>query len=65
MVMNVLIKNADIAMYCSKESGRNSYSFFTQEMNHEYQKKMVLEKALRKALHSNYSVTGNDNFVHN
>ena len=48
-----LIKNADIAMYSSKESGRNSYSFFTQEMNDDYQKKMVLEKALRKALHSN------------
>jgi diguanylate cyclase (GGDEF)-like protein len=50
---DALIKNADIAMYSSKDSGRNSYSFFTQEMNDNYQKKMVLEKALRKALHSN------------
>ncbi|WP_052353858.1 putative bifunctional diguanylate cyclase/phosphodiesterase [Neobacillus jeddahensis] len=46
----LLIKNADIAMYSSKESGKNAYTFFSHEMNENYRQKMVLEEALRKGL---------------
>ncbi|MDQ7048921.1 MAG: diguanylate cyclase [Enterobacterales bacterium] len=30
-----LLRNADSAMYHSKERGRNTYSFFTRAMNEE------------------------------
>ncbi len=45
-----LIKNADIAMYHVKDHGKNSYQFFTKEMNETYQRKMMIEKELRSAL---------------
>jgi diguanylate cyclase (GGDEF)-like protein/PAS domain S-box-containing protein len=45
-----LIKFADTAMYQAKESGRDTYCFFTQEMNAQAHKRLELEGALRKAL---------------
>jgi len=45
-----LIRNADTAMYRAKDLGRNTYQFFTAEMNRNTQDKMRLEADLRHAL---------------
>ena len=46
----VLIKNADIAMYRAKELGRNNYQFFTQTLNDKAAKRMQMISLLRKAI---------------
>jgi len=45
-----LLKNADSAMYRSKELGRNTYQFFAKEMNTETFDKLTMEGELRRAL---------------
>jgi diguanylate cyclase (GGDEF)-like protein/PAS domain S-box-containing protein len=45
-----LIKNADAAMYCAKDCGRNNYRFFTEEMNARVMERLTLERSLRLAL---------------
>ncbi|MEO8598978.1 MAG: EAL domain-containing protein [bacterium] len=45
-----LIKNADIAMYCAKENGRDNYKFFEQIMNVEAVQRQSIEASLRRAL---------------
>jgi len=45
-----LLKNADMAMYRAKESARNSYCFFTAEMNQRSVAKVHLNTDLRRAL---------------
>jgi len=45
-----LLKNADAAMFKAKEMGRNTYSFFTPEMNNRAQERHALEVALHNAL---------------
>jgi len=48
-----LMKNADTAMYHAKESGRNTFRFFTEAMNANALERLQLENALRQALERN------------
>ncbi len=47
---SMLIKNADVAMYRSKESGSNNFRFYSPEMNELLLERIDLEVRLRRAL---------------
>ncbi len=44
-----LIRHADIAMFQAKQLGRNGYKYFTTSMIEQYNRKMMLETALKTA----------------
>ncbi len=48
--MEELIKNADMAMYKAKESGKNNFQYFTEDMNQEYYRKLEITNGLRDAI---------------
>ncbi len=50
MDLETLVKNADAAMYCAKDNGRNNFQFFTSEMNARAVERLKLENSLRVAL---------------
>ncbi|POA98604.1 GGDEF domain-containing protein [Chromobacterium sinusclupearum] len=45
-----LLKNADVAMYRAKDSGKNTYQFFDAGMNTQTFERLLLENGLRMAL---------------
>lgn len=45
-----LLKYADSAMYKSKQSGRNSFHFYTEELNQRLMERLDMEQRLRHAL---------------
>ncbi|OGT42145.1 MAG: hypothetical protein A3F42_06165 [Gammaproteobacteria bacterium RIFCSPHIGHO2_12_FULL_37_34] len=51
--IQTLMKNADLALYRSKEHGRNNYQFYTAGMTNKAQEKMALQNALGHALVKN------------
>jgi diguanylate cyclase (GGDEF)-like protein/PAS domain S-box-containing protein len=46
----MLLMNADTAMYLAKERGKNNYQFYTQEMTERSLERMTIERGLRYAL---------------
>lgn len=45
-----LLKNADVAMYHAKKSGKNNFQFFSESMNNHALQRLRLENYLRSAL---------------
>jgi len=48
-----LMAHADAAMYHTKDSGRNGYTFFTQSLNVSANRQLKLLQDLRRAVHRN------------
>src|ERR1700722_6804369 len=46
----ILVRNADAAMYNAKDYGRNNFRFFTEDMNAQAVERLTLENSLRLAL---------------
>jgi len=49
----MLIKNADAAMYCAKQNGSKRIQFFTEDLNAQMVERLTLENGLRTALARN------------
>jgi len=47
---NLLVRNADVAMYQAKSGGRNGYRFYAPEMDGEGVERLRMEAQLRRAL---------------
>lgn len=50
---NTLIKNADIAMYKSKDTGKNKYTVFNSKMEEELNRNTIIVDVLRGAIENN------------
>ncbi len=48
--VDVLLKNADVAMYKAKAEGRNGFRLFAADMNEHARERIVLETDLRRGL---------------
>ncbi len=49
----ILLKNADIAMYKAKNSGRNNYQFFSPEMTSQAEHRIKLKSQLQNSITAN------------
>lgn len=50
---NVLMRNADLAMYKAKERGRNNFQFYSEDLNTNAVKRLRTEYEIRRALENN------------
>ncbi|MBN2657026.1 MAG: EAL domain-containing protein [Spirochaetales bacterium] len=51
--VNELTKKADLAMYASKNAGKNRYTFYSEEMVQKINERWELEQGLKKAMAGN------------
>ncbi|MCW1970813.1 MAG: EAL domain-containing protein [Anaerolineae bacterium] len=51
--VNTLLRNADAAMYCAKENGRNAYKLYDRRMNADAVERLTIENNLRNAIKRN------------
>ena len=51
--VQALLKFADASMYRAKDQGRNTFQFFTDEMNDKVVARTIMERSLRRALENN------------
>jgi diguanylate cyclase (GGDEF)-like protein len=51
--VQVLLSNADVAMYRAKEQGRNRHCFYSADLNSVAQERLAMEAGLRHALERN------------
>jgi diguanylate cyclase (GGDEF)-like protein/PAS domain S-box-containing protein len=49
----LLLRNADAAMYKAKEEGRNTYSFYTEDMTNSAFERLAMENDLKRAIKNN------------
>jgi diguanylate cyclase (GGDEF)-like protein/PAS domain S-box-containing protein len=50
---DILMKNADAAMYHVKDGGRNGFQFFAAKMNQQANRRLAIENELRRAMRRN------------
>lgn len=48
--VDMLVRNADAAMYYAKGSGRNNFQFYSSEMNAQASQRLAMETGLRRAV---------------
>ncbi|MBW2270737.1 MAG: EAL domain-containing protein [Deltaproteobacteria bacterium] len=48
--VETLLHNADTAMYCAKDLGRNNFQFYSKSMNEATERRLEVERCLRRAI---------------
>ena len=51
--LDLLLRNADAAMYYAKERGRNNFQFYSAEMNAQAAERLAMQNSLRRAVDNN------------
>jgi diguanylate cyclase (GGDEF)-like protein/PAS domain S-box-containing protein len=51
-----VLRNADIAMYSAKKSGKNRYAFFSEDMNATLRQRLEIENDLKQAIKSGVGI---------
>ena len=49
--LDVLLKQADTAMYKAKKGGKNQFAYYNEELSSEIEKQLIMESALRQTFY--------------